>query len=294
MHIEIYRMVIQMFYATGKDNISKSLCYLESGYNELKFKIRQLLQERNIGFKDFVEKASCHFPADIGHGVGNVEDYFEKAQDFGGLSMLHYSLLEETLKLIFGIGDEHLLHLLNEYEVKLTNFLTTTKITEFLKSKDKEKVLFRSRRKKSFDIHEKFCYQRLDTSIKITIEEKSLQYVLDLWKSLQKWFCLTPATVVLEDIKTDCIEIAWLVPEEVVAEILSQSVLNAKDYFCAEKIRIMRINGECIYHEDIHAKEDEVKVNIEYNCINYRRASKASGPLLGLFNRYYWRASEAS
>ena len=251
-----------MFYATGKANISKSLCDLESGYNELKFKIRQLLQERNIGFKDFVEKASRHFPAEIGHGIGNVEDYFKKAQDFGGLSMLHYSLLEETLKHIFGNSDEHLLYLLNEYEVKLANFLTTTKIADFLKSKDKKKILFRSRRKKSFDIHEKSSYLTLDTNIKMSVEEKSLQYVLDLWKSFQKRFRLTPATVVLEDIKTDCIEIVWLVPEEVVAEILSRSVLNAKDYFSAEKIRIMRINGECIYHEDIHAKEDEMKVNI--------------------------------
>ena len=232
---------------------------MKAGYNELKFGVCKLLQERNVAFKDFLEYAKCHFSAEIGYGTYNIEDYFKVAQRVGELNMWHYGSLEDTLYLIFGKFDEKSKLLINEYEGKLTKYLTTTKIIDSLKRKDKEDLLYQSKPKKSFQIHDNSCCEELGIKIDITIEEKSLQYVFDLWKSLQRRFYLTPITVVLEDIREGCVQVVWIVPKGV-SNSLSQMAQKAVDYFTSQQIRVVWITGECVYHKDIHASKDSKKV----------------------------------
>ena len=233
---------------------------MEAGYKGLKFKIFKLLEEKKIHFKDFLKHANCFFSKEIEYGTDNIEKYLENAQQFRELGMWHYDLLEDTLKLLLDDDEERILLLFNDYESKLNEYLMATRIVEFLKSKDKEHLLHDSDLTKEFNIQNRNSYKRLGMKIDVSIQEKSLRYIERLWNSLRGMFH-TPAKAVLEYIREACIEVAWLVPNEVANSLSESAQKSYYSYFIEAKIRTVWIDEECIYHKNIHTSKNKEEVS---------------------------------
>ncbi len=249
-----------MHFGTGDYIKSKVLQDLKAGYRTMILKITEILNGNKVILKDFLKHAKYHFSKHIENEIEDLEGFFSIAQKYDELNMWHYDSLEKTLKGMFK-HDKKISLIFNEYEDTLTKVLTTIKIIEFIRNKEMEDSLTVGKAKEHFKIHESpYCIQ-LGMKININIEEQSLEYVQKLWKSLQRRFYLEEATVLLEDIRDACIQIVWRVPKRVCSTIMNK-VQSSIDFFVAHHIRIIWIDKQIIYHEDIHHSNNVNLVSI--------------------------------
>lgn len=224
------------------------------------------LLEKGTDFDQFCKTAAFFFPSCIAEGITSIDAYIREAVHIGVLNPWHYYPLEEIMKLIFGENEKCISTLFEDYEENLNKYLVVNGIVEFLNSHDKEDLLCQSKTAQFIKHFKRNHLYHLGLKVKAPITEKSLHYVQSLWKSLRMRFSLTPSTVLLENILKACIEINWLVPTEV-STTLCEEGPTSKDFFLQEQIKIVWIDGECIYHEDIHASLDMSKVRVSDSLI---------------------------
>ena len=232
---------------------------MEAAFKKLKHKLCKYLEERNVTYEKFLSCANTYFPKPVQYGIKNIEEYIANAEALGELGLFRHDPLLDTMKLIFDQDEEEVDTLFDEYEDEKDNYYTTTKIIEFLVSKDKEHLLRPGELRKQFNVQNEKAYYKLGMKIKQPIEEKNLKYVDKLWKSLRPMF-VTPAKAVLQYIYKACIEVTWEVSSHDMMYFNIDELKNRRSNLQKAKIITVWLNGEVLYHEDIHIGKDKIKV----------------------------------
>ena len=220
-----------------------------------------LLEERNIEFNKFRYFGNMFFPPELVEGASNARNYLEKARISKMLNPWNYFPLKDIMLLVLK-GEDHqrVEAAFDDYHDHLNNYLSVTSILNFLHDKRIEELLvYPTGCKRRFhgNVHD---LDHLSFKLRnVTITEKSLKYIQDLWKSLSGYLRLNQSTVLLQSIRERCIEINWLVSSEVSVKMCEIGPLS-KEFFTQHHITWVLINEECIYDEEIHAKLNMSKV----------------------------------
>ena len=233
---------------------------LEAEFKGLKHRLCQYLGEQNVTYDKFLSCANTYFPKPIQYGIQSIEDYLASAEALGELGLFRHDPLLYTMKLIFDQDEEKVETFFDKYEDEKANYYTATKIVEFLVSEDKEHLLHPGELRKKFSAQNENAYYNLGMKIEQPdIEEKNLKYVDKLWTSLRPMF-LTPAKAVLQYIYEACIEVTWEVSSHDMMYFSIDELRNRRRNLQKAKIVTLWLNGEVLYHEDIHIGKNKMKV----------------------------------
>ena len=243
---------------TGKPLITENFKKLEVAFKRLKFKLCLYLEDQNVTYEKFLRCANNFFPEPVQYGVKNIEGYITKAEALGELELIRPDSLQNTMKLI-AEEKEDVEILFDEYQNEKHNYYTATKIVDFLVSKDKEHLLYPGELRGEFNVGNKEAHHQLGIKIKETIEEKTLDYVERLWKSMSPMF-FTPAKAVLQYIYEACIEVTWSVSSHDMKQFSTKNLKRRRRNLQKAKIITVWHNGEVLYHEDIHIGKNKMKV----------------------------------
>ena len=231
---------------------------MADAYQELLIDVKKLLKTRSVDKEVFLEEAYNYFPPEIQRDeIKDIEDFFKTAHKYDMLNMWHYGSLQKTLNRVFK-NDKNVSCLFVDYEDVLYDILPTIRILDILVKNNLEDSLY-----KPVHLHDEDSYNDLGMKIDITVEKKTLEYFLSLWKKLQRGVKLNPADVVLAVVRDACIEVKWRVPKNICHALVENSNL-----FSDLNIVRMWWNSECIYSEDIHIKKNVKLVSILVLCLH--------------------------
>ena len=254
---------------------NKNFTFILIEYVKLLQRVSKYLDEKKYKFDRFVDAAEfVFFPKGLSEGESTIYGYLSKALRQGKLSPLGklwgYDALEATLETIYD-GNMDIFHFYDEYNTHLDSYSTLENILETLKTDDGEYVLclhqFEELKHKDKD---KFT---LKVNVSREIKGKSLMHFKKTWNSFLHQHCLAPVPTVLEYIRErKCFEITWLILPILSSSICIKAPLSS-DYFHAESITRVSINGESIFQEDIHGSQDITKVNFIYDYLTLQLSS---------------------
>lgn len=131
------------------------------------------------------------------------------------------------------------------YKGKLSGFLATTKISDYLlRNREQEHKVGRpsnSRRRNSKAYRDTLSMKLVN----VKMETDTLQYVEDLWKKLD-YLGLPKTGVLLDRIHGGCILVIWLVSSEI-TETFCEKALGERTFYEENSISRVTLNDECIY-----------------------------------------------
>ena len=163
-----------------------------------------------------------------------------------------YNFVEVVAK-EFISHDLDIMKLIDDYKKNLGAFFLGTKISDYIKVKDrsiKERAhgdnLLLPRYSRNY-------YSDLQIILDITIEEKHLSWVNDVWNSIANYCNLPSLPALLESIQQKCLMVTWMVP--VLSGIQVQACFcmkGSKEFFQQHKIVRVVLNDEPLYDEELN------------------------------------------
>ena len=231
------------------DSISQDLKDLYSAFEELLSDLLLILKTKMVSIQDFLKNANHYFSEEIGYEIENISDYFTSAQYFGELSILHYSELESIVRLILG-DDINVFLLFNKYEKILHKYLSSTKIKDIIKSGDIKNIFLDPQHRSSADLWHHLRFDELGVEVDESIEEKGLQYLVDIWNCLHRNVFFSQHAAIVEDVSNaSSTQIILSLPKNE-SQLIRLYASKLSDV-ANSKIKFIWINKECVYHRDI-------------------------------------------
>lgn len=181
-----------------------------------------------------------------------VVEIFEAVTTNGLWSYWHYTPVEKIVA-EYAPNDDEMKCLLDKYKKELSGYRAMTKIADVIERHKIDEFADPSRRLTV--AYDPAYLQRLTVKLKTRVTEKSLEYVDELWVSLAEYFLLPSLSVLLEKIRSGCIEVSWLIPPHFAFQIIGN--LHENSAFLESKgISKVLLDGNCFYDE---AQDEEYK-----------------------------------
>lgn len=167
-------------------------------------------------------------------------------------SYWHYTPVEKIVA-EYAPNDDEMKSLLDKYKKELSGYKAMTKIADVIKLYKIDEFADPSRRLTV--AHDPAYLQRLSLKLKTRVTDKSLEYVDELWVSLAEYFLLPSLSVLLENIRSGCIEVSWLIPPLFASQIIGN--LHENSAFLESKgiVKVL-LDGNCFYDG---AQDEEYK-----------------------------------
>ena len=198
-----------------------------------------------------------------------VIEIFEAVTMNGLWSYWHYTPVERIVA-EYAPNDDEMKGLLDKYRKELSGYKAMTKIADAIELYEIDEFADPSRRLTvAFD---PAYLQRLSVKLKTRVTEKTLEYVDELWVSLAEYFLLPSLSVLLERIRSGCIEVSWLVPPHFAFQITSNLHENSS-FLQSKGITKVLLDGNCVYDE---AQDEEYKQVRSLSCLTLYHYSNLS------------------
>ena len=181
-----------------------------------------------------------------------VVEIFEAVTTNGLWSYWHYTPVEKIVA-EYAPNDDEMKGLLDKYKKELSGYKVMTKIADVIELYKIDEFADPSRRLTV--AYDPAYLQRLSLKLKTRVTDKSLEYVDELWISLAEYFLLPSLSVLLENIRSGCIEVSWLIPPLFASQIIGN--LHENSAFLETKgiVRVL-LDGNCFYDG---AQDEEYK-----------------------------------
>ena len=190
----------------------------------------------------------------------NLGEIFRALSRYGLWDYLNYYLLQDMIE-EFAHDDDELNGMMEQYQKDLTGHILTLKIQTYLDAIHDELPLVSTNDSDGETIpslppEQKYkLFKKLTGKIKAKVTDHTLNYVIDLWRSLTSQFVLPRPAMILHNIAEGCIGITWLIPVNLVKHIMRMAQQTA-NMFAKEQILTMTLENQCIYPMDTELVSD--------------------------------------
>ena len=200
----------------------------------------------------------------------NLSEIFRALSRYGLWDYLNYYLLQDMIE-EFAHDDDELNGMMKQYQKDLTGHILTLKIQTYLDATHDELPLVSTNDSENSDDEtipalppeQKYkLFKKLRGKIKANVTDHTLNYIIDLWRSLRNQFALPRPAMILHDIAEGCIGITWLIPANLVKHIMRMAQETA-NMFAEEQILTMTLENQCIYPMDTKLASDPTLLETE-------------------------------
>ena len=202
--------------------------------------IAEIEKKKSINFKKFVSYVKSYFmlndPANL-----DKSDFHTVFDTISGEKHWHYLKYDPLLEILEEFVDEETEEQREEYQRAVTVYHTITKLPHWINRNEVCKETSSPSLSPNCD----------KLSIKLdscNIDEKTLEFVRNLWKSISKNFRLPKLNAVLHNVEHGCVCITWEIKSHTkTRELIIENLPSSKQFL--EESNIVRIifNDECIY-----------------------------------------------
>ena len=176
---------------------------------------------------------------------------FRALTKYGLWDYINYYLLQSIIE-EFASGDNELNGMMEQYQKDLTGYVLTLRIKTYLDvthclhptfttgdSETSADMIIPPQQKDKL-------FEKLSVKIDANVDDHTLYYVIDLWKSLAKQFVLPQPAMILHNIAEECIGITWLIPANLV-EYVTRMAQKTSSVFAEKRILRVMLKKRCIY-----------------------------------------------
>jgi len=164
----------------------------------------------------------------------NISEMFETLTVEAVWDFMNYYLLESIIE---EYGDDKTKEMMEQYKQDLTGYMVVTKIKDHLDAVDLENL---TRRVLPIPQEELFSL------LKAKVTYRSLEYIRDLWDSLQNQFSLLKHILVLYRIGEGCLEMMECIPSELASYIIRKAK-DSEQYFIEQPFILVTVDGVHMY-----------------------------------------------
>ncbi len=234
---------------------------IKGHFAELTVRVIEKLKAMNIDVDNFRVYLTSHFGCgDFISSISSVSKMIEAVTTKRLWDYYNYHALEGIIK-YFGKDDSEMIGWMEEYKSRFTSFKATTKIADFIDIKDStyDELIDRADTlyedyKKSYN--NKF-YRRLSFKLRksknsiISVNERCLSYIDELWTSLSDHFLLPSLPILLEKIREGCIEVTWIVPVAIACTIsLKATSQGSIEFYRQKNIVQITMDDTTVFDDD--------------------------------------------
>ena len=180
----------------------------------------------------------------------SISEMFETLTVEGAWDFLNYYPLECIIE---KFGDASTRKMMERYKRDLTGYTLMTAIKDHLDAVDLEHPTHRI-----LPIPQEKLFVILSGKVKANINNHSLKYVRDVWRSLAGRFSLPMPALLLHKIAKGCLEITWHIPSELSAYVIRKAK-KSNEYFKEQQFLRVSVDGVHIYTESEVAEDVEVE-----------------------------------
>ena len=176
-------------------------------------------------------------------------------------SYFHYSPLKSIAE---EFAEDDTQQLIESYETKLANYYATTKLADYIGlCQDEENVA-------DPDVplapnptkYDSEYFKKLTIKIGRRVTNETLQYIVDLWKAITKFFVLPSLTALLDRVVAGSLVISWFIPHLFAMQIRVNSTGGeAAAFFQAHQIVEVKIDDDCMYRYETTADDTRVAIS---------------------------------
>ena len=244
-------------------------------------KSRRKLQNRNVDVDDVQtflvtlysspnSKDGSDTVTVVVESARNLSEIFRALSRYGLWDYLNYYLLQDMIE-EFAHDDDELNGMMDQYQKDLTGHILTLKIQTYLDATHNELPLVSTNDSENSDDEtipalppeQKYkLFKKLRGKIKANVTDHTLNYIIDLWRSLTNQFTLPRPAMILHEIAEGCIGITWLIPANLVKHIMRMAQETA-NMFAEEQILTMTLENQCIYPMDTELASDPTLLETE-------------------------------
>ena len=205
------------------------------------------------------------FPPGTCIPLSNVVKIFEAVTSKGLWSYWHYTPVEKIVA-EYAPKDDEMKGWLDSYKKQLSGFKATTKIADAIELYSIDE--FENDPSRCLTVaYDPDYLQRLSLKLKTPVTEKSLEYIDDLWISLAEYFLLPSLSVLLDKIRSGCIEVSWLIPPHYVFQIIGNLQENSS-YLRSKGITKVLLDADCVYDGAQDEEYKQVIIVVLYVRVN--------------------------
>ena len=181
----------------------------------------------------------------------SLDVIFRVLSKYGLWDYINYYLLHSIIR-EFASDDDELNGMMEQYQKDLTGYVLTLRIQTYLgttihpiatsdsdNSADEVVPLIPLQQK-----HKLFV--KLSVKCDVNVTDHTLNYVMDLWRSLAIQFALPRPALILHKIAEGCICITWLIPANLVGHVMRMARETA-NIFAEENILRVTLEERSIY-----------------------------------------------
>lgn len=212
--------------------------------------IEARLEASEISMKEIhVYIANLFPPSDCIPTTADISEVLTAIAANGLCDFINYRPL---LGIVKTFGGKELEGRFSQYIAELNGYKIATTMEQYIalasqqSDEDRELPVLPARKDERY-------LRQLTFKLRLRITETSLIYVDELWDALAHQFLLPPVTVILDQILEGSIVITWLIPP-IVVPFLMESIRHnstaSTEFFKANKITSIMIDGICLYEED--------------------------------------------
>ena len=253
----------------------RNIQMIKGKFSILVTKSRRKLQYRKIKVDDVQTfLVTMYSTPDSKDGIDTVTTVVESARSldeiFRALSKhrfwdyINYYLLQSIIE-EFASDDKELKGMLEQYQEALTGYVLTLRIQTYLDAIKHPIAMSRSDNLADEVVHlqeDHELFEKLTAKCEVNITNHTLNYVIDLWRSLAKQFALPRPAMILHDIAEGCIGITWLIPNNLV-KYVTRMAQETANVFAEENVLKVTLEERCIYPMDAELEAEPSLLEIE-------------------------------
>lgn len=154
-------------------------------------------------------------------------------------------LLDAIIK-EFASEDEELTSEMTNYHSNLAGFHISTKLSTYLETRRHLEPDDR----KDFVLTDDELFSQLQVKLDVNVNNKSLQYVADLWASLCEVLALPPHSLLLGEMAKSSFQVNFYFASSQRDQVTNQ-ILQSDAFFTEHNIVEVRINGTLLYSSNV-------------------------------------------
>ena len=209
---------------------------LKGSHSLLISTVIEKLEQKNIAFSKFERFTRIRFLniIDLKHS-SSIKDILTALSGTAALTAYSCGAIEVICN-EFGKGDQELAKMLKNYKVELAGYYATTKIIKWMKKHSNYDE----------EIYEMAYCKTLRVKLRVQVSQKCLDYIEELWSSIETYLYLPQLPALLISICEGCIEVAWLIPTKVAREIQEKagSLVKVAQEF---PLITVKLDGQILY-----------------------------------------------
>ena len=229
-------------------------------------RLQQRLQQNQFNVREFRLYIIARFkPGVFVPDTTDFGELFEAITRNGFWDSMNYEPLEDV---VLQFGDKEMRDWVEEYKAYLAGFKACTKLVNYIRKVESNSSFDESDTEqptipKQAKYDRRYC-RKLSLQLKVKITDKSLSYIDDIWSSVSQFFLLPPLSALLDCICEGSITVIWLVPTNVVPQILKR-IHQARNFFQQHSIASFVLDGHCLYDEKTSFMEQRQSIVVS-NC----------------------------